>query len=219
MPLPYATVDFEVTDPNFATHAGNDTVAGLLSGYDVSSGTRYYVFCSELNQSISLNATYSFALYSDYVDAPIQDGRPMGQGTPLNRHEKKLVAGVLQSLGVAGEIVGFVSPSAQDLIGIAITNPDSTTLKSISNDEAAAAQIAIWTLVHGLDKSRDNVKLQSDTFKITRINNETVTPEFSQLFETTVETSFSAVPEPSVVMAAAAVIVPALARRSRRSCR
>lgn len=140
-PLPYMTANCTSTDPSFVE---SGVYAGMLSGVDAETGERYYGCCSELNQNISFS-TYNMLLWNSPLSAPLQDGRPAVTGKPISLQQKHMIQGVFHCLGVNNART-ITSLGAQDL---SIAEGASQLMSPrITNEQAAAAQIACWEIVH-----------------------------------------------------------------------
>lgn len=140
-PLPNMTVKSISSNSSFNT---TGLYAGVFSGKDSSTNERYYCFCIEQNQSIGYNS-YTMSVWHSLISAPIQDGKPQGAGQPITIQQKLMIQGIFHCLGV-DTVRAMTSSSAQDL-SIAL-GTQGATLKNLTNEQAAAAQIAIWEIVH-----------------------------------------------------------------------
>lgn len=175
-PLPNLTAQSISTNSGF-NKTGN--YAGLLSG--LVGANRYYGFCVELNQSISLGNN-TMSIWRSPISAPIQTGVPTVAGGPVISTEQKLmIQGILCCLG-AGSAQAFTSTSKQDLV--LVIGAEGAALKNLTATQAAAAQIALWEIVHEPWTGPSSVSLTSGliTWKIQVSGSYTLPAAFVEAF-------------------------------------
>ncbi len=196
---PGSFVNMITNDPSFASHAGQ-TYAGVFSGVD-QNNNRYYFLCSELNHTVYIGSPYQFTVYPEYLDTPLQNGQPPHAGTPISTDQKKLIEGAFKYLGITGGLMGFSSASGQDLSGIIFSNVDVDKLCDLSVDQATAAQLTLWEIIHETYEGRGGIGLNDGILQWTRSDGTHFSPGFEKLFNDTVNGAFEksgvGVPEPA----------------------
>lgn len=227
-PLPYLNVYLDSSNSAFAGHVGPNNYAGIFSGLGVNAATgetsRYYFLCSELNRSIYIGQSYTFSVYDSYQAAPIQNGNPPHSGELISDTQKSLVEGVFKYLGIADEIKGFTisgGSSGQDLSGIIASDVDVAKLLSLDNEHAAAAQLAIWEIVHEPYDGRGGISLTDGQLNWRQNDGQPFSQGFKDLFDHTVDGAFSnagvPIPEPAVMSLMAVGVAGLVLRRPAKS--
>lgn len=154
-PYPYMNCESVSTNPDFNS---TDGYAGVFSGYNTVNSERYNGFCVELNQNINLNTTYNMTVWNSIISAPIQDGKPKAAGQPITLEQKLMIQGIFHCLGVDC-VQPMTSSTAQDVS--MVLGVYGNVLKTLTNEQAAATQIALWEIVHENWSGPSSVSLTS----------------------------------------------------------
>lgn len=156
--LPASMVKLHSTSPDFTD--GEVVYAGVFSGQVEDTDLRYNVFCTSLNRNIQIGQRYSMELYSSLLVSPISTGIPRDGGTggaQITADQKKALDALMTHCLKLTTVGGLISSdhTAQDLIASASANSNqlhtydaSTNPAGMTNEEAAAAQMLIWEIVH-----------------------------------------------------------------------